>query len=246
MGVYTMQTSVQFNDVNTENQLTMKGALRLMQEASNCHSDQVGYGLNQIPQTGYSWVLHQQRCHLDRRPGWGTRLTIRTWSRGAEGLICLRDFEMLDEQGQRVAIATTAWLLIDAKAQKMIKVPAGMMDEYGTVEDAVFGEPMKRLKMLKDAEKTWEYTILKRDIDINRHVNNLCYLDYALESLPAGVEETDFRDVSVMYKKAAYLGDQIACYGDWEPSEGEEPVSYVTAVKDITGQHLHAVIRLEK
>ena len=242
MGVYTMEASVHFNDVNIENQLTMKGALRLMQEASNCHSNQVGYGLNQIPQTGYSWVLHQQRCHMYQRPGWGTKLTIRTWSRGAEGLICLRDFEMLDEQGNKVAVATTSWLLIDARSQKMLKVPAGMMDEYGTVEDAVFDEPMKRLKMLTDAPKTWEYTILKRDIDINRHVNNLCYLDYAVESLPAGVEVVDFNDVTIMYKKAALLGDSIACFGDWET---DEHGAYVTAVKDPAGAHLHAVVRLE-
>ncbi len=243
MGVYTMQTSIQFNDVNTENQLTMKGALRLMQEASNCHSDQVGYGLNQIPQTGYSWVLHQQRCHMYQRPGWGTKLTIRTWSRGAEGLICLRDFEMLDEQGRRVAIATSAWLLVDAKAQKMIKVPVDMMEKYGTVEETVFAEPMQRLKMLSDAPKTWEYTILKRDIDINRHVNNLCYLDYAVESLPSEVNVQDFQDVTIMYKKAAYLGDAIACFGDWETDESG---AYVTAVKDAEGKHLHAVVRLEK
>ena len=243
MGVYTMEASVHFNDVNIENQLTMKGALRLMQEASDCHSNQVGYGLNQIPQTGYSWVLHQQRCHMYQRPGWGTKLTIRTWSRGAEGLICLRDFEMFDEQGNKVAVATTSWLLIDARSQKMLKVPAGMMDEYGTVEDAVFDEPMKRLKMLTDAPKTWEYTILKRDIDINRHVNNLCYLDYAVESLPAGVEAVDFNDVTIMYKKAALLGDSIACFGDWET---DEHGAYVTAVKDPEGAHLHAVISLER
>ena len=243
MGVYTMEASVHFNDVNTENQLTMKGALRLMQEASNCHSHQVGYGLNQIPQTGYSWVLHQQRCHMYQRPGWGTKLTIRTWSRGADGLICLRDFEMLDEQGQPVAIASTAWLLVDARSQRMIKVPVGMMEEYGTVEAAVFDEPMKRLKLLPEAPRTWEYKILKRDIDINRHVNNLCYLDYAVESLPEGVEAALFNDVTIMYKKAAYLGDSIACFGDWENGENG---TYVTSVKDPEGKHLHAIVRLER
>lgn len=243
MGVYTMEASVHFNDVNTDNQLTMKGALRLMQEASNCHSNQVGYGLNQIPQTGYSWVLYQQRCHMYQRPGWGTKLTIRTWSRGADGVICLRDFEMLDEQGQRVAVATTAWLLVDAGSQKMIKIPAGMMEEYGTVEESVFDEPMKRLKMLPDAPRTWEYTVLKRDIDINRHVNNLCYLDYAVESLPNGVEAAEFNDVTIMYKKAAYLGDSIACFGEWA---SEETGVYVTSVKDPEGKHLHAIVRLEQ
>ena len=252
-----METWVYFNDVDLENRLTMKGALRLMQEASNCHSDQVGYGLNQIPQTGYSWVLHQQRCHMYQRPGWGTKLTVRTWSRGAEGLMCLRDFEMRDEQDQLVAVATTAWLLVDAKTQRMLRVPEGMMEEYGTVEEQVFAEPLKRLKVPADAPKTWEYTILRRDMDINRHVNNLCYVDFAMESLPPQVEAADFNDMTVMYKRAAFLGDTITCYGGWQTSDGqmlsektgaedEKATTYVAAIKDAEGSHLHAVVYLEQ
>lgn len=253
MSIYEIKLPVQFGDVDVKNRLTMKGALRLMQEAANCHSNQAGYGLNNIEETDFSWVLYQQRCRLLKRPRWNTMLTIRTWSRGADGLICLRDFEVLDESGENVAMATTGWLLVRASTQRMSKLPDGIMDAYGTVERSVFGESLKRLKPLPEAEKTWEYTVLKRDIDINRHVNNLCYLDYALESLPAGIRETDFNDVDIMYKKASYLGDRIACFGGWEMPEGEREKSgaadlrpYVTAVKDPEGKLLHAVVRLER
>ena len=212
MGVFEKKFVVQFGDVDIHNRLTLKGAYRLMQEAANCHSDQVGYGINNIEKTDYSWVLYQQRCRMFARPRWNTTLDIRTWSRGAEGLICLRDFEVCTEEGELVALASTSWLLVSAATQRMVKIPAGMMEEYGTVDRAVFSEPLERLRPVPGEEKTWEYTILKRDLDINRHVNNLCYLDFVLESLPQETSLEDFGEVDVMYKKAAHLGDQIACF----------------------------------
>lgn len=250
MSIFKVTLGVQFGDVDIRNRLTMRGALRLMQEAANLHSNQVGYGVNHIEKTDISWVLHQQRCRLYKRPRWNTQLTIHTWSRGADGLICLRDFEVYDENGELVAIATTGWLLVRASTQRMGKMPEGMMDEYGTVTKSVFEEPLKRLKALPDAEKTWEYKVCKRDIDINRHVNNLCYLDYALEALPEGIGEENFNDVDIMYKKASYLGDDIACFGGWEQGDAEEADQsdshYIVAVKNSTGETLHAVIRLAR
>jgi len=270
VGVYEIKLRVQFGDIDMENRLTLKGMLRLMQEAANRHSDEVGYGVNNIESTDYSWVLYQQHCRLYRRPCWNTELTLRTWSRGADGMICLRDFEALDGEGGLVAAATSGWLLVQASTQRMARIPQGMLEQYGTVERAVLDEPLHRLKMLSAAPKTWEYTVQRRDIDINRHVNNLCYLDYALEALPEGYGEESFNDVNIMYKKASFAGDRIACFAGWRDGDGtavSEPAGnaadisgpeedavkkaavpgvYVTSVKDSAGELLHAVVELSR
>lgn len=258
MGIYEIALAVQFGDVDIHNRLTFKGALRLLQEAANCHSAEVGYGVNNIEKTGFSWVLYQQHCRLYKRPCWNTKLLIRTWSRGADGLICLRDFEAYDETGELVAEASTGWLLILASTGRMAKMPEGILAEYGTVGRAVFDEPLKRLKMLPGAPRVWNYEVQKRDMDINRHVNNLCYLDYALEALAPGRQEEDYDDVNIMYKKASYPGDRIACFAGEEMSddkaaektaEGQhrtETPAFVAAVMDEEGQLLHAVVRLAK
>ncbi len=240
MGVFEKKFVVQFGDVDIHNRLTLKGAYRLMQEAANCHSDQVGYGINNIEKTDYSWVLYQQRCRMFARPRWNTTLDIRTWSRGAEGLICLRDFEVCTEEGELVALASTSWLLVSAATQRMVKIPAGMMEEYGTVDRAVFSEPLERLRPVPGEEKTWEYTILKRDLDINRHVNNLCYLDFVLESLPQETSLEDFGEVDVMYKKAAHLGDQIACF------VGERENGCTVSVREAESGRLLTVVQLTR
>ena len=263
MSIYEKKLSVQFGDVDIHNRLTMKGALRLMQEACNCHSQAVGFGVNDIETTGYSWMLHQQRLQLYERPRWNTPLCIRTWSRGAQGPLCLRDFEARRESGELVAVAASGWLLVNAATQRLEQASKEMLLKFGTEERGVFDEPLRRLKALPDAEKRWEYTILRRDIDINRHTNNLCYLDYALESLPEEYDEADFNEADLLYKKAAFLGDRIACFGAWEPGGGgqaegraaeEEPAAagikrppaYVAAIRSADAKLLHAVVRLAK
>lgn len=247
--IYEKNLAVQFGDVDIHNHLTMKGALRLMQEACNCHSAEAGSGVNDIETTGYSWMLHQQRLRLYRRPCWNTPLLIRTWSRGALGPLCLRDFEAVDENGALVAQAASGWLLVNVATQRLETASEELLRAYGTEERAVFDTPLQRLKALPEAQKRWEYMILRRDIDINRHVNNLCYLDYALESLPAEYGEEDFNEADILYKKASYLGDRIACFGGWELKESaskDDPAAYVAAIKDGAGKLLHAVVRLAR
>ena len=240
MGVFEKEFTVQFGDVDMRNRLTVKGAYRLMQEAANCHSDLVGYGLNNIEKTDYSWVLYEQRCRLLLRPHWNTKLKIRTWSRGTEGLFCLRDFEVWDEAGALVALATTSWLLVSASTQRMVRIPEGMLDEYGTVDKAVFEEPLGRLRPAADERKTWEYTVLKRDLDINRHVNNLCYLDFAMEALPQEASPEDCGKIEIMYKKAAHLGDKLACFA----AKSED--GWTVSVREAANDRLLSVVKLKQ
>ena len=69
MGVFEKEFTVQFGDVDMQNRLTLKGAYRLMQEAANCHSDQAGYGINNIEKTDYSWEYRAADQDLVQRRG---------------------------------------------------------------------------------------------------------------------------------------------------------------------------------
>ena len=82
----------------------------------------------------------------------------------------------------------------------------------------------------------------KRDIDTNNHVNNLYYLDYALEALPEEVyNKFKFPNVEIMYKHEAKLGDTLSIFY----SEIEKN-SFVITVKDKEGKNLHAIVKLFK
>ncbi len=239
--VFETDMRVEFCDLDEENRLSMKGTMRLMQEASDLHSDLVKLGVNQMQDSGLGWVLYQQRCRLYFRPGWNTRLKVSTWSRGQEGIFCLRDFRMKDEDGRTVAEATSYWLTVDLSTGKMVKLKEADVESYGRHDEKVFEEPLRPLKPLKSATEVWRYQVQKRDIDINHHVNNLCYLDYAMEALPDGTDPEDFCDVEVIYRKASFPGQTLIISADWEDDN-----TWISDVRDEKTGLLHTVIRMKR
>ena len=69
---------------------------------------------------------------------------------------------------------------------------------------------VEKLKEPEISEITFDYIVQRRDVDTNHHVNNLHYLDYAYEALPNDVYiNNDFKNVEIMYKHEAKLGDNI-------------------------------------
>ena len=57
------------------------------------------------------------------------------------------------------------------------------------------------------------YKVQRRDIDTNKHVNNLIYLDYAYEALPSEIYENyNFSNIEIMYKHEAKLGDTLSLF----------------------------------
>lgn len=166
---------------------------------------QYGYGLNNIEQTGYTWMLLYWKIKVINRPRWNSELTIKTWPRAFEKVSSWRDFEVYDQAGNLVVIATTQWVLIDVKSQKISRITETMQEEYGIEPKSVFEEELTgRLKPEENTKKITEYTATKRDIDANHHVNNANYLDIAYDVLPEDLS-TNFENLEIYYKKQIKL-----------------------------------------
>ena len=83
------------------------------------------------------------------------------------------------------------------------------------------------------------YKVIKRDIDINNHVHNLYYLDFAYEALPEDVYRADeCNNIEVMYKKQIKLADEIVCLYAKEKNEN------IVSIKSKDKKILHAIVKL--
>ena len=73
-------------------------------------------------------------------------------------------------------------------------------------------ENIEKIEIPDDFEKMLEYTVVRRDIDLNKHMHNLYYLDLAYETLPEEIyAKRPFDNVRITYKKEIKLGDCICC-----------------------------------
>ena len=52
--------------------------------------------------------------------------------------------------------------------------------------------------------------VRQSDLDVNRHVNNVCYLDWALEAVPTTFREANrLTEIDLAFKAESVFGDTI-------------------------------------
>lgn len=107
-----------------------------------------------------------------------------------------------------------------------------MIKIYKPVERRLFDTELnERIKLPKSLDEAYTYTIMKRDLDANHHVNNLCFLDIAVETLPDNIIDDEFNNISIIYKKEMLYKDIVSCY--YEFKDGEHIVYMYNKGKNI-------------
>lgn len=211
MNLYERNFYVEVCDIDTKNELTNYGILRIMQEIAAVHSDYLGISVNHIDTKPYAWLLLSWKLKVYLRPKWNSKLLVKTWPSSADKLYSYRDFEIFDENHSLVAQATSKWVLININTHSVEKTSPELLSIYKPNNTSIFNEPIKKLKEPSEYDFIANYTIQRSDLDINGHTNNLSYLHIANNILPNEVHlNRNFRNLEIMYKKECKLGNELA------------------------------------
>ena len=242
--IFEYKTRVDIGKVDSNSFVTNKGMLALLENVACMHSDEAGYGIREIPTTHLSWVQLNWRVKILRRLKYGEEITIKTWARDASKVITLRDFEVLDKNNNQVCIATTRWTLTNINTQGITKITDDIIEKYGPDTKTIMPDfEFKKLKEPETFSNEYLYTTQRRDIDVNKHMHNLNYLDLAYEALPNNIYNNilnakDFDNIEIMYKTAIRLGDTSKCLYAFD---GEK---HIVTIKSMDDNVLHCIIEL--
>ena len=232
---------VGIKDIGLKNQMTNYAFLSFLEEIASAHSDEVGYGVNDIETKKKVWLLMDWKLEVFKRPKFGAKLKVKTWARpiGKQPFSTYRDFEIYEED-KKVGIATSKWILFDLETNRIAKITDDIIDLYSPKEENVFEETeIKKLKEPQNLEKYIYYDIKRSDIDINKHLHNLNYLKLAYETLPEDVYMGEERkNLRIMYKHQILFGDKVKCY--YNKIDEKE----VVTIKSEDNSILHAIIEL--
>lgn len=240
MSFFESEYTVSVSHVAPNGFITNMGILSLLEDTACKHSDVAGYGFNDISTTGLSWILLAWKVKILKRVKYVDIVKVRTWARPSKKFITLRDFEMLDKDGNIVCIATTKWTLVDIKKETITVITDEIINKYFPEESSVFSNnDITKLVEPKEYSSEYIYKTQRRDIDINKHMHNLNYLYLAYEALPEDVYNSpEYDNVEIMYKTSIRLGDTVKCmYSKLDNSH------YVT-IKSLDGKQLHSIVKL--
>lgn len=243
MAVIEHKFEIGFRDVGKSNTLTNKALLGFLEDVAGMHSNIAGYGLNNIEETALTWVLLNWKVKVFKRPIYGESILVKTWARDTAKFYTYRDFEMLNNNNEKIAIATTKWALLNAKNMSLSKISDSVIAPYKIETKKVFGDEPEPNKLIQpdDFILEQEYVVQRKDIDINRHVHNVTYLDIAYEILPEDVyENISFDSFEIMYKKETKLGETIKCFYSKVDS------SHFVVMKTEDERQIHCIVKFNE
>ncbi len=239
MKTFTKKEEIRYLDVDKNNKLTNKALIDHMQNTAGEHTNLNGDGLKDKEKTHMAWLALNWKLQVFDRPQYGEQSKIKTWVKKTELCCSWREFEVYCNK-KLVAIADSRWVLINSENGKIMKVPEEFIEKYQPKGKGVFEDELQeKIKEPQNLTFAYEETVGRAKIDTNNHLNNLYYLDFAVESLPEEVyESTEFSKVQIMYKKQVKYKDTVRCFYSNENNK------HTVVIKSEDEKTLHAIVEL--
>lgn len=209
--IYTENFKMSLKDIGKQNKIKNRAILEILENIAGYQSDYVGFGANETVKTKIAWVLLDWKLEVIKRPTYGQTLQVKTWGRNMNKFFTYRDYEIYDENNELCIIATSKWTLLNIEKRKMVRLTEELIEKYKPEEKSVFlDEKLDKIKIPTKFISNIKYKVIRKDIDLNKHMHNLYYLDLAYEALPEDVyEKRPFDNVRITYKKEIKLRRHI-------------------------------------
>ena len=142
-----------------------------------------GFGVDALNADNHSWVLSRMAVEFDSQPTQYTDYTIATWINEYGRVLSTRNFTLTDAAGTDLKSRSAldlSWVG-DAHADAIVDAPSPT-------------DKPRKIREVNPAQ-TVEHKVVYSDIDFNRHVNTMRYIEMMIDMLPVELlmQETPVR-----------------------------------------------------
>jgi len=183
-----------------------------------------GYATDPImEEDSLAFVLQRMMVRFVEYPTWTDRVQVETWFAESGRIGARRDWEVTDcRTGKVLGGGTSNWVLLNLKKRKLARMPEELrlknIDRSPQPEKWALGEGVA-VKKIPDVDLEADgvrcvgmSSLMARrsDMDMNGHVNNVTYIDWALESVPQEqLDSHSVAQVEIEYKNECMVGECI-------------------------------------
>ncbi len=187
---------------------------QIVQEAAGNHAAVRGCSIPVLHEEGKTWVITRSKIEIHRYTHWPEQVLVDTWAQTPIRLHLPRVVRALDEGGEPIFTAKTYWALIDLERGRPCR-PTTMVERIG-LPPAEMQMDLSLTRRPTYSESgcttlaTYKPTIQYLDTDSNQHVNNISYLNWALESLPSEWRNrAKIAEADVSWIRQTFSGDDL-------------------------------------
>ena len=185
--IHQEKFTVRSYEMDVQGVASVPAICNYLQEVAGNHATELGVAVDHLFKKNMTWVLSRLHIQVFRFPFWREEIKIETWPSGRQRKFATRDFLIFDQKHNILVKATSSWMIIDLKTQKPIVMPE-FMDEIRLPDrQRAIDDSFPKMTLPKNPNLERQFDVRLGDLDINQHVNNVKYIEWALESVPLDI-----------------------------------------------------------
>ena len=213
MKILSENLRVRYRDVNREGRLKAVSWFGFMQEIAADHAESLGFGYTGMTELGVFWVLARMRLKILRQPRVEETLKLETWPGSFRRLFAARHFRFTGENGDRVAVASSQWMILSLETQRPQRVEIVGDRCPDTSDLPVHFEFDSRLAAVPKEGEAQLFPVRFSMEDVNGHLNNAEYMRLAQDAAEQMLgHPMDFDELEVVYHSAVRAPETLKLY----------------------------------
>lgn len=197
-------------DVDFTLRASVASLVNYMLNVAGTDAHNKGFGVEVLQDNSYTWVLLRFSIEIATRPAQYDNITIDTWINDFNRLSSTRNFRM-QRDNTTIASGVSQWCVLNMETRQSVDM--SMMkdahDKFIVSEPSPIAPPA-RLRAI-EASTTISRPVVYSDIDFNRHVNTLRYVDMIFDTLPLDIiEKSEALRMDINFLAEARYGEIIS------------------------------------
>lgn len=233
--VWKEEVSVKAYEIDFQKHWKPASFFQAMQEAAGNHAEHLGVGYQELLSKNMIWVLSRVKIQFHEFPQLGDKVIIQTWPKGLQQkLFFVRDFSITGKDGRHFASASSAWLLVDIKARKLLMPNAlnrPLPENKGLV---AIHEPLEKLNVPEKLPEQLSVKVGFSAIDLMEHANNARYAEWVCDCFPLEAwRQHPLSWLQINYVNEVRPGEQVSL--GIQAKEDEEGTWLINGANQNTG-----------
>ncbi len=213
--IFSRNFELRYFEMNKHGIASPTTILTLLEETAADHCYSIGHSLYKLESQNIGWVLISGIITMYRYPKYKETIHIQTWLSKFSLVKGCRENIIIDDTGHVIGKAKGIWAFYDIQNRRPIPIFEDIKMKWGIDPNISIEIDTSLINPIIKGRQEIEFPVYRSDVDSNKHVNNIRYFHWLIESLPDEIlDQYLLETINAKFYSDAKYGEKIQVYID--------------------------------
>lgn len=240
--IFKKEYKINIFNVDSEHKCRFSTLVDFLWDVVISQSDYLGETKEGFVHNQYIWVLLKYDITIYEYPKFRDTITVDTKVLGSKKFYGYRQNTIKNSEGKIIGEVFSTAILIDFEKRRPVRISSSQSEIYGLNGELDEVPPLDDIPKIQKENYIKDYPVRYSDIDSNGHVNNVKYMEMAIDTLPRSIlDEYKLFNIKVLFKKETTDGDILHISSEVIYNENND----ITTIHNITSNNGNLLTKLQ-